>query len=70
MATSADGKSEVPEKGNISICIMCANVAKFDEDLCLEPLSEGELNHIKKVDPKSYRLLMDAVRLIKERNHG
>lgn len=70
MATSADGKDEKPVQGNISVCIYCGAIAKFDENLCLEPLDEGELQVIKLVEPHSYDLLMDAVRLIKERNHG
>ena len=37
------GHDEQPEPGNISICVRCGNIAAFDDNLQVRPLTDEEL---------------------------
>ena len=47
---SAVGCDAVPEPGNISICCMCGNIAMFDDELKVRPLTEAEWRIINAQD--------------------
>jgi hypothetical protein len=41
-----------PEPGDLSICIACASLLKFDQDLTPQKVSEDERRQIMKDDPE------------------
>lgn len=43
-----------PKKDDISICVYCGTVSKFDEKLNLVPLTNNELKDIRESDPDCY----------------
>jgi hypothetical protein len=63
----------VPRPGDLSICLYCATLSKFDEDLNLIPLTPQELEDIKSTDAGAYQVMMKAAihitQLIKKTNH-
>jgi hypothetical protein len=46
-ATTADGSENVLESGDLSVCANCGVIAKFDDDLSLQPLTIEEIDELQ-----------------------
>ena len=66
-ATGIRDRDDVPEPGSISICICCAAINEYDDDLRLRLLPEDELKEISIQHPKTYQILMKAQRIVKQK---
>lgn len=64
MATGVGGP-EAPQPGNISICIKCAGVSKYSEEMTLVPISTEEMAEICDTDPEAWNHITSAVNFIK-----
>jgi len=44
-------KNEIPDPGDISVCLYCGNILKFNDDLELVSLSNDEMQALKNSKP-------------------
>lgn len=65
-ATSLE--EDTPRENDLSVCIYCGTIAKFDSDMCLTPLSDVELEIIERDNPEAMNSLNQIVTII--RNHA
>ncbi len=56
-----------PQAGCISICINCAQISIFKDDLTLRNITPGELKEIALNHPREHYQLMMATELISQR---
>ena len=66
-ATDMQGNAQ-PSGGDLSICIGCGTINLFDDDLTIIPMPTDIWLGIKKDDPETYSMVMDAVISIKANN--
>lgn len=59
-----DGQDMEPKEDDLSVCIYCATISKFDKDLNLSPISVEELDIIKLIDFDAWVYLQRASSLI------
>lgn len=52
------------EPGGISICVNCKNIARFDDDLLLIPLSKVELTSLRINHPLAWASIQHHINLI------
>lgn len=67
-AGSPDGG--IPEPGDYSVCIRCASLLKFGENMELLPVSQEEINACSKLDPTfmdNMKAMQNAVRNVDRR---
>lgn len=57
-------RNVAPKPGDVSICIHCATVAEFDDDLGIRYMDPARLDEVL-ADPKVRRVL-DALRSVRE----
>ena len=55
-----DQVDEAPDPGSLSVCIECAHILVFDDNLRLRKPFNGELVQIGKEDPEALRTIMMA----------
>lgn len=63
-ATGING-GESPVPGNLTICIKCASVSKYDEELLLVPVTSEEMSEICDTDPEIWNIITQAISFIK-----
>lgn len=68
MATG--GGDRKPIENDISVCAYCGAVCKFDHDMKLVDLPDGELNEIKIVHPDLFEEILENKRIVKNLPHN
>jgi hypothetical protein len=66
-ATAVHG-NRTPGPGSISICAYCGMPGVYTDAMDIRPLTEVELQRIKRDEPHLYQMLMEGQRIILERN--
>ena len=46
---------EMPKQGDISLCAYCLTVGKYDDELCVAPLSDIELDILERDHPETWK---------------
>ena len=64
-ASNMEGESAAPEIGDIGICIECAAVGTYNDNLSLEPITRELLDEIKNESPEGYNEIAITVASIK-----
>lgn len=63
--TNIDGNKEVtPGPGDLSLCIYCATMLEYEDNLTLKVLQREKLNRIRRDTPGIYKLLKNAQQAI------
>lgn len=65
-ASSAKGGANAPRPGDLSICLACAGILIFGDDLRSRALNDSELAEL---DPRD-RMLVDTIREVVDRFRG
>jgi hypothetical protein len=64
-ATGTDDEPHSPEPGDLSICIMCASILMFDQELIPQKISEDERRQILLEQPDLVEALDRAQRIVR-----
>ena len=65
-ASGNPNKEDAPKADDITICMYCAALCRYDEDMRLELLSEEKKQEIREESPGSWAQIQFSIRLIKE----
>lgn len=50
----------LPQEGDISICVYCGNLSRFDKNLKIVSLTEEEIEKLKTSDPEAFKDIAEA----------
>lgn len=66
-ATGVSDQNAVPKPGDLTLCISCAAISRYGDQLQLQPLEFGALEQIALDNPRGYRYLVVAQKHILEK---
>lgn len=67
---SATGEKSKPFENDLSICISCGTLSRFDKNLNLIPLTDDQIQYLYINDYKNWLTLQRASNIIKKRING